>query len=387
MSTEQKLISAMFLAVKTDNLKALKMVLATGESIKCTDGSRRTLLHACVINAHPSRQAAYVNTLNFLLENGVDPNAQDDEGGTALMYACRMFGDVNVVQLLLSYDAVAACMDNTQMTAYMFAASYNNAPALATLIATCGKHINACDSSGRTALHWAMLSASSECFRQIAQYSITNVCITDSNGETVLHYLARSLGKEFDCFYEMFTETLSRDTLFQLKTLCSADGLVPDEVAASANNAAFVDKMEIVQRHIDGYSLPKYSKKASRRSEFVSSNEVVSSSGAWSQGGSSTDSGIDEKPVISATGSVVDNTNKKKPMRKRDTRQRREYMRAYYQETRRGHYQRQHLTMENKVDELNKSNQQLTSLLKQLKDEAFQLREVLVHTQKEVVCG
>ena len=189
--TNMQLSAAMFDVVRKNNISAFVELVDAGVKPSWTDEYGRTLLHSCIVNMHPSRHTATMAMLECLLDNGVEVNAQDSEGGTALMYACRKNDNCDAVKLLLKHGATPACIDVTQMTAYMFAAAYNNAPALACMMEECGKHINAADVSGRTALHWATANGCYEAFRQIIRHAVTNVSLVDAECENVLHYLAR----------------------------------------------------------------------------------------------------------------------------------------------------------------------------------------------------
>ena len=64
--------------------------------------------------------AGCLDTLRFLLANGADPNAKDDDGTTPLMIASRN-GLIEVVQLLLDRGADLEARDKSGSSAWLMA--------------------------------------------------------------------------------------------------------------------------------------------------------------------------------------------------------------------------------------------------------------------------
>lgn len=87
----------------------------------------------------------------------VDVNATDAQGGTALMYACRL-GAAPLILLLLKHNASPAPVDSSGMSAHTYAALYDHAHCLKLLLGRSDEaEINMHDASGRTALHWVRI--------------------------------------------------------------------------------------------------------------------------------------------------------------------------------------------------------------------------------------
>ena len=230
--------ASLFLAAKLADLPALQRLVRTGAALTSKDSSGRTLVHTSVLSFDPRRQRQCTQALVFLLSNNAEPNCQDNEGGTALMYACRN-GHGPAVRALLDGGASPACVDATGMTACMFAAAYSNAPVLGALLQAGTNYVNARDCNGRTALHWAALTGSSECLRLLALAELADACILDSHGETVLHYVARSSKGVSRQLLDALAGCVPRETLVRLSKSQSADGFSPDELAEDCGNQSF----------------------------------------------------------------------------------------------------------------------------------------------------
>lgn len=71
----------------------------------------------------------------ILLESGANPNAQDKDGWTPLMYACRYAQTSTVIQLLFEYGAKLDAKSNYQISVLQIAAAYSkNRKVLATVL-------------------------------------------------------------------------------------------------------------------------------------------------------------------------------------------------------------------------------------------------------------
>uniref|UniRef100_A0A5F5PPY4 Ankyrin repeat domain-containing protein 54 n=1 Tax=Equus caballus TaxID=9796 RepID=A0A5F5PPY4_HORSE len=100
-----------------------------------------------------SANANDVETVQQLLEDGVDPCAADDKGRTALHFAsCN--GNDQIVQLLLDHGADPNQRDGLGNTPLHLAACTNHVPVITTLLRG-GARVDALDRAGRTPLHLA----------------------------------------------------------------------------------------------------------------------------------------------------------------------------------------------------------------------------------------
>jgi ankyrin repeat protein len=94
-----------------------------------------------------------IATVQALLAKGVDVNAKDKDGRTALMLASWK-GQVEVVKELLAKSADANAKDNYGGTALMFAAQEDHTETVQALLSK-GADVNAADKEGNTPLHYA----------------------------------------------------------------------------------------------------------------------------------------------------------------------------------------------------------------------------------------
>jgi ankyrin repeat protein len=88
----------LFRAIKKGNLKIVRERLNQGESIlEVTDVERWTFLHRALLT--PGNPAP-IEMIKFLLSNGVNPNAIDVYGNSALIYAVRQKNEDYVSTLI-----------------------------------------------------------------------------------------------------------------------------------------------------------------------------------------------------------------------------------------------------------------------------------------------
>lgn len=132
---------------------------------RATGKQQRTLLHCAVSSRDP-------NLLHAVLQlPGIDANAQDSHGWTALMLACSMDFPEAVAQLLAAKACVncssrsGACKDGKEWlagtTPLMLAAAKGPTPDVQQLLAVPGIRIDAEDASGETAF-WKACDAAAQ---------------------------------------------------------------------------------------------------------------------------------------------------------------------------------------------------------------------------------
>lgn len=123
-----------------------------------------------------------VITVRGLLARGVNVDAKDDKGLTALMYAAN--GHVAVLQLLLAKGANVGARERDGNTALMIAALFNQAPIIEALFAK-GAEVDAKNKNGSTALMLAAGEGNAAAVRALLEGG-ADVGAVDNNGHTAL---------------------------------------------------------------------------------------------------------------------------------------------------------------------------------------------------------
>jgi ankyrin repeat protein len=131
-------------AVVTRKIEVVKYLIAAGADTKITDEKRNSLLMDSVNNAELTK---------LFLENGLDVNAQNESGWTALTYA-SCSSDTDVLKVLIASGADANLKDKDGKTPLMWAAISGNVDSVKTLLPL-GIDVNAEDSNGKSALVYA----------------------------------------------------------------------------------------------------------------------------------------------------------------------------------------------------------------------------------------
>ena len=129
-----------------------------------------------------------VAEISALLDRGVDVNASDKDGVTALMVA-SFNGHSEAVNLLLSKRAdVNAKTSDYGQTALRLASQHGHIEIVKLLLAA-HADINATDKDGKTALYWAVTTNEIDVVRELIA-SGADINIKDKSGETPLMVLS-----------------------------------------------------------------------------------------------------------------------------------------------------------------------------------------------------
>lgn len=137
---------------------------------------------------HWAAHGGYEDMVEFLLQNGVDPNLQDRDGHTALHLAA-FSGHDSIVKLLLGKGSDREAQSNIGWTA-LHVGGYAGRDAVAKALLRAGSNVEASDKRGRTALHVTAVAG----HLPIVEMLLENGCYRharDLNGETALHHAAR----------------------------------------------------------------------------------------------------------------------------------------------------------------------------------------------------
>lgn len=109
--------SPIILAAYHSNFPVLEFLVDKGVSLNDSSKYGSPLMAATVKGSKV--------IVNFLLENGADPNGIDANGTSALLYA-SLFQLNDIAKILLEHDANIALMDNRGNTALDYATMTNN---------------------------------------------------------------------------------------------------------------------------------------------------------------------------------------------------------------------------------------------------------------------
>jgi ankyrin repeat protein len=132
-------------SVKNQNLNKLKLLIEHGYGVDIDiqdDDGFTALMYACDKNN--------IEIVKLLIENGSAINIQNNDGFTALMYACEK-DNIEIVKLLIENDADINIQNNDGITALMIVCKKDNFE-IAKLLIKNGADLNIQDGDGDTAL-------------------------------------------------------------------------------------------------------------------------------------------------------------------------------------------------------------------------------------------
>jgi|GEM_PF-6201220 len=159
---------------------------AVKDYVEKTDGCGNTSLILAASNGQQEN-------VRSLLASGANPFAKNEEGWTALHYACAN-GYLNVIKLLIAHNKhLLEVRDNEGRTAFHKACNYGRLDA-AKLLAAYGADLESIDDKGKTPLHAAVCSARvfNEAFvRWLVKDNRVNLEAETGLGWTPLHSAAR----------------------------------------------------------------------------------------------------------------------------------------------------------------------------------------------------
>jgi ankyrin repeat protein/ppGpp synthetase/RelA/SpoT-type nucleotidyltranferase len=132
-----------------------------------------------------------LQSVKRLLKDGVDVNAKDDYGWTALHYASQNGHDKVVEQLLVKDGVDVNATDNDGLTALRCASQGGHDKVVEQILVKDGVDMNATDNKGRTALHQASRIGHDEVVEQLLVKDGVDMNAKDNDGWTALHYASQ----------------------------------------------------------------------------------------------------------------------------------------------------------------------------------------------------
>jgi ankyrin repeat protein len=193
-----ELVDATLIAFRTGNRETLDAVVQDQFIFKERTSIGRTALHEfiCRHSADSKIAPKIVNAVSvYFISQGIDPNAKDDFGFTALHYVCwsRDLCTEDLVRTLLAYGADPFCTNKWGQTPIHFAAQFaKDMPTIKLLLkATNYELIWAKTRGGNTPLHWAVyrnnLTRSTVCYDGLTRSEVIH-----SSNEEVFEFLLAS---------------------------------------------------------------------------------------------------------------------------------------------------------------------------------------------------
>ena len=146
------------------------------------------------IKATPLHEAAEYcpEAIPILLKYGADPSVRA-EGGLTPLHIAALKGSAEAVKVLMPHTDINA-RNNKGATPLHMALEYGHCDA-ALLLLQHGAAVNAADSDGRTPLHLASQAGCVEAVKLLLRYG-ADISAKDAKGNTAIHYAAKSINKE-----------------------------------------------------------------------------------------------------------------------------------------------------------------------------------------------
>ena len=210
--------TALFFAVRSNwtSFGILSSLVTKGANLNTSRNDKRT----------PLMEASSKNDekqVTWLIEHGADVNLQDEDGDTALHFACRSHASLEILSCLIENGASINACTNCKVTPLMMAVENCHKDVVSFLIEH-EANVDLQDEDGDTALHFAcnsdhasleilscliengasinactdckitpLMMAVQNCHKYVVSYLIehgANVDLQDEDGDTALHYVA-----------------------------------------------------------------------------------------------------------------------------------------------------------------------------------------------------
>ena len=196
-------------AVSLGRTHEVRLLLDAGANPNIRTEDERTVLFVAVKAGH----ADVVDVVQLLLDGGLDINAQDGWGITALGYAVS-YGPADVVRLLLQHGANVNVRNDAGQTAlHNTVLSYSADVDVVQALLDGGADVNAREADGGTALHTAAYVGPADVVRLLLHRG-ADVDARANNGRTALHnalYSGRADVDVVQALLDVGTDVNARD--------------------------------------------------------------------------------------------------------------------------------------------------------------------------------
>ena len=169
-------------AARQGDEDVVKALLACGADPNHRDTVGSTPLHMSVYASSPE-------CLRLLLNANADVDIKNNDGDTALTMAAQVEDRIDLLELLLAYGADIECTNSFDKTPLRLSATGNHPKQVSFLLGK-GANINASDSTGRTALHSAIMYRSSAVVKILMDNPALNYELKLEDGSTAIHIAA-----------------------------------------------------------------------------------------------------------------------------------------------------------------------------------------------------
>ncbi len=153
--------SVLHLAVSTNNVEIVRLLLSAGANPNITDEEKQTPLMMLYSDAN-------MEIFNLLLHSGAKVNSKDSEGQTVLMNVAEN-GNVEMLKSLLRAGAKINRSDNEGKTALIYAVQSGDIEKVKVLLSS-GAEIGLKDKEGKTALNYAVENGNEEVIELLKDY-------------------------------------------------------------------------------------------------------------------------------------------------------------------------------------------------------------------------
>ncbi|KAJ3642022.1 hypothetical protein Zmor_028486 [Zophobas morio] len=180
--------TALQLACKKGHYEIAKRLLSSGASINIVDKDKMNALYYASDSSKDNR-----DVMKLLIEKGIDLNAQNRNGTTALQLAC-LRGVYENAEMLLNSGASINIVNKDERNALHYASeSWKDNRDVMKLLIEKGTGVNVQDGNGKTALQLACLKGVYENAKMLLN-SGASINIADKEENNALHYASRTLG-------------------------------------------------------------------------------------------------------------------------------------------------------------------------------------------------